>query len=118
MLEIVSLSVGIVLFLLGIMMLIWTKNFIILRFEGFHKAIRKKDIEIKYRRLAVFFAIIYFILAIPILTIGIIGFVNELEYLTYVWVYIPVAVIGIAGLLFSNISKQFIQPIESVTETD
>jgi hypothetical protein len=116
MLEIVSLSIGIVLFMLGIMMLIWTKNFIIMRFEGFHKAIRKKEIDIKYRRLAVYNAILYFIMAIPLLSIAIIGFVNEMEYLTYVWVFVPVAVLGLIGILYSNISKKFIQPIEQTTE--
>lgn len=66
----------------------------------------------------IFFAILYFITAIPVLTMGIIGFVNEMEYLTYVWVYVPVAVLGLVGILYSNISKQFIQPAESTTETD
>ncbi|NPD90380.1 MAG: hypothetical protein HGN29_16830 [Asgard group archaeon] len=118
MIETISLGVGIVLFLLGIMMLVWTKNIIILRYEGFHKLVRKKEIVINFRRLAVYNAFLYFITAIPILTMGIIGFVNEMEYMTYVWVYIPVAVVGLVGILYGNISKQFIQPAESTTETD
>jgi len=118
MFEIVSLGVGIVLFILGIIMLMWTKNLIILRFEGFHKGIRKKKIEIKYRRLAVYNAILYFIMAIPLLTTAIIGFINELETMTYVWIYVAVAILGVIGILYSNISKQFVQPIESKIETN
>lgn len=116
--EVVALAAGIVLFLLGIMMLIWTKNFIILRFEGFHKGIRKKKIEIKYRELAVFNAILYFVTAIPLLTTAIIGFISELEIMTYVWVSIGVAILGVIGILYSNLSKQFIKPIESKIETN
>lgn len=88
-----------------------------MRYKGFQKAIRKKEININYRRLAVYFAILYFILAIPLLIVAIIGFVNDINYLTYVWIYVAVAVLGIAGILYANISKQFIQPHDQTTET-
>ncbi|MHA1555723.1 MAG: hypothetical protein ACTSPM_02195 [Candidatus Heimdallarchaeota archaeon] len=118
MFEVYSLAVGIILFMLGIMMLIWTKNFIILRFEGFHKGIRKKKIVINYRALATYNAILYFITAIPLLTTAIIGFVKEIPVNTYIWIYVAVAVVGLVGILYSNISKQFIQPLDIPTETD
>jgi len=114
---IATLATGIILFLLGVMMLIWTKNFIILRFEGFHKGIRKKKIVINYRALAIFNAILYFITAIPLLVIAIIGFINtELDLMNFVWVFVAVAVVGLVGILYTNISKQFIKPRDQVIE--
>jgi len=118
MIEVYTLIAGIVLCVLGIMMLVWTKNFILMRFESFHKFIRKNEIEIKYRRLAVFNAILYFVTAIPLLTTAIIGFVIEIPYMTYVWIFIAVAVFGLVGILYSNISNQFIQSLDLTNETD
>ena len=118
MIEIYTLIAGIVLCLLGIMMLVWTKNFIVLRYEGYHKLIRKKEIEVKFKKLNIFFAILYFVIAIPLLTVAIIGFVIEIPDLTYVWIYVACASFGLIGILFANISKQFIQPLDLTTETD
>ncbi|MFX0034797.1 MAG: hypothetical protein ACFE9I_04045 [Candidatus Hermodarchaeota archaeon] len=81
MIEIYTLVAGIVLCVLGVKMLVWTKNFIVLRYEGFHKLIRKKEIEVKYKKLNIYFAILFFITTIPLLTIAIIGFVIEIPNL-------------------------------------
>ncbi len=115
MIEIYTLVAGIVLCVLGIMMLVWTKNFIVLRHEGFHKLIRKKKIEVKYKKLNIYFAILYFITAIPLLTIAIIGFVIEIPNKTYFWIYIADAGFGLIGILYANISKQFIQYLDQTT---
>ncbi len=118
MIEVYTLIAGIVLCVLGILMLVWSKNFIVMRYEGFHKLIRKKEIEVKYRKLNIYFAILYFITAIPLLTIAIIGFVSVIPNKTYYWVYIADAGFGLIGILYANISKQFIQPLDLTTETD
>jgi len=118
MIEIYTFIVGIVLSVLGIMMLVWTKNFIVLRYEGFHKLIRKKEIEVKYKKLNKYFAILYFITAIPLLTIATIGFVIIIPNKTYFWIYIADAGFGLISILYANISKQFIQPLDIPTETD
>lgn len=97
-------------------MLVWTKNFIVLRYEGFQKLIRKKEIEVKYKKLNIFFAILYFVIAIPLLTMAIIGFVIIIPNKTYFWIYIPVAGFGLIGILYANISNQFIQSLEQTTE--
>ncbi|MHA1211746.1 MAG: hypothetical protein ACTSSH_04715 [Candidatus Heimdallarchaeota archaeon] len=119
MIEIYTLVAGIVLCLLGIMMLVWTKNFIVLRYKGFHKLIRKQEIEVKYKNFNLFFAILYFVIAIPLVTIAIIEFATTtIPITTFYWIYGAVAVVGVAGILFANISKQFIQPLDITTETD
>lgn len=68
--------------------------------------------------MAVYNAILYFVMAIPLLTTAIIEFVIEIPYMKFVWIYIAVAVFGLVGILYSNISNQFIQPLEQTTETD
>ena len=118
MMEIIALVIGIVLCLLGIIMLIFPRNFIIDRFEGFHKAIRrKKEIVVNKEGLSKFYAILYFVLAIPLLILGIIGFINtDLSITIYIWIFVAVAVFGVIGILYCNLTKQFIKPLDSVTE--
>ncbi|NPD90376.1 MAG: hypothetical protein HGN29_16810 [Asgard group archaeon] len=50
--------------------------------------------------------------------VAIIGFVTELDTMTFVWTYVAVGAFGIIGILFANISKQIIQPLDQTTETD
>ncbi|MHA1737624.1 MAG: hypothetical protein ACTSXA_03480 [Candidatus Heimdallarchaeota archaeon] len=118
MLEIITLIVGIVLCLLGIFMLIVPRNFIVSRYEGFHKAIRRnKEISVEKERLAKFYAILYFVLAVPLLTLAIIGFTNkEIFDLIYIWLFVAVATLGLIGILYCNLSKRFIKLLENPVE--
>ena len=116
-LEVYTLIAGIVLCVLCFMMIVWTKNFIIMRYEWFHKLIRKKEIKAKYKELSIYFAILYFITAIPLVTIAILGFVIIIPDKTYFWIYIADAGFGLIAILYANISKQFIQPLEQTAET-
>ena len=118
MIHVYTLIAGIILCLLGLMMLVWTKNFIVLRYEGFQKLVRKQEFEIKYKKLNVFIAILYFIIAIPILIVGIIGFVTELDTMIFVWTFFASGALGIIGSLFVNISRQFIRPLDQKIETE
>jgi len=113
MLEIFALIVGIVLCLLGVFVIVFRENFIVKRFEAFHKGIRKKKISINKKGLSIFYAILYFTVAIPLLVLAIIGFINpNLSEMVFVWVFVAVAATGLIGILYCNLSKRFIQPLE------
>ncbi|MHA1127047.1 MAG: hypothetical protein ACTSO7_16220 [Candidatus Heimdallarchaeota archaeon] len=116
--TIITLIVGIVLILLGMYVIVYRQNFIVKRFEGFHKSIRrKKKISVNLEGLSIFYAILYFIVAIPLLVIAIIGFIDtELPFMDFVWVFVAVAIVGVIGILYCNLSKRFIQPLEQTTE--
>lgn len=49
---------------------------------------------------------------------AIIGFVNtNLDKMAFVWTYVAVGSFAIIGILYCNISKQFLQqPLEETTE--
>ncbi|MGC9779591.1 MAG: hypothetical protein HZR80_10150 [Candidatus Heimdallarchaeota archaeon] len=120
--AIISLSIGTIFCLFGTMMLVWPQNFLIKitikRFVWFQKAIRRKEIEVKKKELTIFFTILYFVIAIPLLTMAIIGFINtQIPSLTFIWVYVAIVVLGIIGVLYINISKHFIQSLEQTAET-
>jgi len=114
--EIISLVTGIVLCLLGIFMIISQQNFIVNRYEGFHKAIRRnKKISIEKERLAKFYAILYFVLAVPLLVCAIIGFIKpDVFELIYIWLFVAVGALGLIGIFYCNLSKRFIQPLEEI----
>ena len=59
MIEIITLIVGLVLCVLGLLMLAGLLNFIIDRYEGFHQAVRKKEFSVDKKGLAKFYAILY-----------------------------------------------------------
>ena len=118
MIEIITLIVGIVLCLLGIMMIVWNNNIIIMRFESFQRFVRRnKKLEARKRGFAIYNAILYIVAAIPLLVVAIIGFVNtEYDIWVFIWTYIAVAFAGLIGILFSNISKLFIKITDSATD--
>ncbi len=116
--ELISLMIGIILFMLGIMYLLWTKNFIVLRYEAFQRLIRRnKELKAKYKKYNIYQAITSFIGVIPLVITAIIGFAtSEIAEMTFIWVYLGVAGYAIIVNLYVTISKQFIQTIELETE--
>lgn len=118
MLEVIALTVGIVLCLLGFFVILSPTNILVSRFEGFHKAIRrKKKISVDKEGLSKFYAIMFFVLSIPLLIGAIIGFINpDIFKLFSTWLLVAVAVLGLLGILYCNISNRFIKPLENITE--
>lgn len=118
MLEIIALTVGIVLCLLGFFVILSPTNILVKRFEGFHKAIRrKKKISVDKEGLSKFYAIMFFVLSVPLLTGAIIGFIKpDIFKLFSTWLFVAVAVLGLLGILYCNISNRFIKPLENITE--
>ncbi len=117
MLEIIALIIGIVLCLLGLLMIVNQQNFMINRFEGFHKAIRKKEISVNKEGLSKFYAIYFFVIAVPILVLAIIGFIKpDIFELIYIWMFVAVAALGVIGILYCNLSNQFIKPFDNTAE--
>jgi len=116
--ELIALLVGIILFMFGIMYLLWTKNFIALRYESFMKVIRRnKKFEVKYRKYNLYMAITSMVGVIPMVVTSIIGFATgEIPEMTFIWVYLGVAVCSLFVSLYPIISKQFIQIVELETE--
>ncbi|MGC9781264.1 MAG: hypothetical protein HZR80_18630 [Candidatus Heimdallarchaeota archaeon] len=92
-------------------------KFMINRYEGFHKKIRKKEISVDKEGLAKFYSILFFVLAVPLLVVAIIGFIKpDLFELIYIWIFIAVAMLGVIGILYCNLSNQFIKPLENTAE--
>jgi hypothetical protein len=115
--QIYMLIVGIILCLLGLLMLLGQLNFLIKRYEWFHNAIRKQKISVKRLALSKYYAILFFIAGIPLMIGGIIGFINPDNFKLFsIWLYITIAVIGVLGILYCNISNRFIKPLEDTTE--
>ncbi len=115
--EVYSIIISIVLFILGFLMTFGQLNFLIDRYEVFHKAIKKKEFSVDREGLSNFYAILFFVLGIPLLIGAIIGFINPELYETFsVWLFVAVAVVGIIGILYCNISDRFIRSIEDTTE--
>jgi len=115
--QIYMLIVGIILCLLGLLMLLGLLNFLIKRYEWFHNSIRKRKISVKGDVLSKFYAMLFFITGIPLVIGEIIGFVySDVYKLFSIWLYITIAVIGVIGILYCNISTNFIIPIEDTNE--
>lgn len=117
-LEIYALIAAIVLFGLGFLMLLGFLNFILLRYEFFQRAVRKKDFSVDKDGLSKFYSILFFATGTPLLIGAIIGFINpEMFDLFSIWLFVAVAAIGIIGILYCNISNRFIVFPENTTES-
>ncbi len=113
-LEIYMLVIGIVLCLLGILMRVGFLNFLIDRYEAFHRAIRKKKFSVDREELSRFYSILFFVLGIPLLIGAIIGFINPDVYEIFsTWLFVAIAVVGIIGILYCNVNNRFIKPLEA-----
>jgi len=108
------LITGIVLCILGILMLFTSLlNFVIMRYEWFHKSIRKKDISIDKEGLSKFYSLLFFITGIPLLIGGIIGIAsNDIFEIFGLWLFVAVAAVGVLGIVYCNLSNRFIIPAE------
>ena len=89
-------------------------RFLVDRYEVFHKVIRKKEFSVDRDGLTKFYSILFFVLGVPLLIGAIIGFVvPDIFELFSIWLSLAVAVIGIMGILYSNVSNRFIKPLEN-----
>jgi len=112
--EIYALIIGIVLCVLGILMKLGWLKFLIDRYEGFHKAIRKNKFSVDKEGLSKFYSILFFVIGVPLLIVAIIGFIIPDSFkLISTWIYVVLIVIGISGILYLNISNRFIKPFEN-----
>ena len=111
--EVYFLIISIVLFVLGFLMIFGLLDFLIDRYEVFHKAIRKKEFRINREGLSKFYSIMFFVLGIPLLIGAIIGLINpELDKTVFIWLFVAVAVVGVIGIVYCNVSNRFIKPID------
>jgi len=112
--EIYALIIGIVLCVLGILMKVGWLNLLIDRYEGFQKAIRKNKLFVDKKGVSNFYSSLFFLIGIPLLILAIIGFILPDTYeLISTWMYLVLIVIGISGILYLNLSKRFIKPLEN-----
>ena len=108
------LIVGIVLCVLGILMKVGWLNFLIDRYEGFQKAIRRKKFIVDREGVSRFYTGLFFVLGALILIVAIIGFVAPDSYeLISIWIYVAIIALGITGLLYLNLSNRFLKPHET-----
>lgn len=111
--EIYALIVSIVLFALGFLMILGQLNFIIYRFEVFQRIFRKKDFNVDKEGLSRFYSVLFFVLGVPLLIGAIIGLINpDMFSLFSIWLFVAVAVFGIIGILYCNVSNRFVKPLE------
>jgi RsiW-degrading membrane proteinase PrsW (M82 family) len=92
-------------------------DFLIARFQWFQNLIRKEDIEVNRDRVAKFYTYLYFVIAIFLLIGAIILFINpENGDKINLWAVIVTLVVGMSGILYCNLSKNFIMSIEQVSD--
>jgi hypothetical protein len=90
-------------------------EFLIDRYEWFQRVIRKKEFSVDRERLSDYYAILFFVLGIPLLIGAIIGFINPDLYETFsIWLFVAVAAVGFIGILYCNISNRFIKPLVDI----
>jgi hypothetical protein len=105
----IFIGVGIILCILGILMRIGKLNFILSRYESFHKAIRKRNFTVDRDSLSKFYFFEFLILGGLLLIAGIIHAIlpENNEFNSY-WIYIVIISIGIIGMLYCNFSNRFL----------
>jgi hypothetical protein len=109
------LITGIVLLILGILMKLRKIDFLLDRFQFFHKNIRKEDIEVRRDRLATLYSYLYIMIATLLVIGGIIVFVDSANSdKINLWTAIVAIILGIGGILYCNLSKSIINPKEQV----
>ncbi len=112
--EIYALTIGLVLCVLGILMKVGWLNFLIDRYEGFQKAIRRKKFSVDKEGVSKFYSILFFVLGVPLLIVAIFGFIIPDSFeLISTWIFVVLIVIGISGILFLNLSNRFIKPLDN-----
>ena len=103
--------------LIGFLMLFGLLDFLINRYEAFHRAVRKKEFSVDREGLSNFYSILFFVVGIPLLIGAIIGFTNPAHYEGFsIWLFVAVVAIGIVGILYANISKRFIKTLENTPD--
>ncbi|NVM16987.1 MAG: hypothetical protein HWN80_04675 [Candidatus Lokiarchaeota archaeon] len=108
------LIIGIVLCVLGILMRVGWLNFLIDRYEGFQKVIRRKKFSVDREGVSKFYTGLFFVLGASLLIVAIIGFITLDSYkLISIWIYLAIIAIGITGILYLNLSNRFIKPLET-----
>ena len=109
-----ALIIGIVLCVLGVLMRIGWLNFLIDRYEGFHKAIRKKQVSVDREGVSKFYTILFFVIGGPLLIVAIIGFISPESY-NYIsfWVFLTIVAIGITSIFYLNVSKRYLKPLRT-----
>jgi len=112
--EVYTLIIGIVFCVLGVFMKLGWLNILISRYEWFHKAIRKKEITVNKKGVTNFYTILFFVLGVFLLILGIVGFTSPNLILDEIslWIWVGVIVIGVIAILYLNISRRFIIPLE------
>jgi membrane protein required for beta-lactamase induction len=104
------LYVGIIMCVLAILMKLNVLNFVIARFEAFHKAIRKKPFSVDKKGLSNYYFILFLFVGVMFLIVALVQYIEPANIDTISLVlYILVIVIGLSGMLYMNISNRFIQ---------
>ena len=107
------LLIGVILCVLGILMRVGWLNFLIDRYEGFQKAIRRKKFLVDREGVSKYYSILFFSLGIYLVIVAIFGFLMpESLKLISIWMYVAVA-IGLTGILYLNVSNRFIKSPET-----
>lgn len=95
-------------------MILGQPKFLIARYESFQKFIRRKEISVDEEGLSKFYSILFFVTGIPLLIGAIIGFINAEMFKGFsLWLVIAIVTIGVIGILYCNVSKRFLKPLEN-----
>jgi len=109
-LESYLLYIGLILCVLGILMRAHRLDFIIGRYEGFHKVIRKKTLSVDREGLSKYYSNLFLILGSILLIAAIIHLIKpEISELITLWIYVAVLVVGIIGILYCNLTNRFLK---------
>ncbi|MHA1521736.1 MAG: DUF3784 domain-containing protein [Promethearchaeota archaeon] len=104
-----SLYTGIILCVLGILMRAKKLNFLLLRYEGFQKVIRRRMVKVDKESLTRFYFIGLILIGGLLMITGMIQLLKPKGYeIITTWMWISVLAIGISGMLYCNITSRFL----------
>ena len=106
----IFIGVGIILCLLGILMKIRKIDFLLSRYESFHKFLRKGVIGVDKDKLAKYYVFEFLLIGGLLLITGIIHLIVSINFeFNMSWIYIAIISIGIIGMLYLNFTNRFLE---------
>ncbi|MHA1619632.1 MAG: DUF3784 domain-containing protein [Promethearchaeota archaeon] len=107
--TIYSLVIGLLLIILGGLMRMRKGDFLLSRYESFHKIIRKKQFTLDREGLSRFYTVFYWIEGTLFIIIALLEFIEAFtSESSSIWAYGFAIAFGILGILYCNITTKFL----------
>ena len=107
--TIYSLIIGLFLIILGVLMKMRKVDFLLSRYESFHKIFRKKQFTLDREGLSRHYTVFYWIEGSLFLIIALLEFIEAFtSENSSIWAYSFAIALGILGILYCNITTKFL----------